>query len=114
MVHSSLEAAEKLSAEGLEAEVMDLRSLLPYDKEMIADTVKKTNRCIVVHEATRTCGFAAEVMAFVAEELFEHLDAPLRRVTSIDTPVPYAPPLEEFFMPNAEKIAAVVREVAGF
>ncbi|MDZ4805950.1 MAG: alpha-ketoacid dehydrogenase subunit beta [Candidatus Eisenbacteria bacterium] len=114
MVHASLEAAEKLAAEGINVEVMDLRSLLPYDQEMIADTVKKTNRAVVVHEATRTCGFAAEVMAFIVEELFTHLDAPVKRVTSIDSPVPYSPPLEDFFMPNADKIAQAVREVAAF
>jgi len=114
MVHFSLEAAAKLEEEGIDVEVMDLRSLLPYDQEMIADTVKKTNRVVVVHEATRTCGFGAEVAAFVAEDLFTHLDAPVKRVTSIDTPVPYAPPLEDYFKPNAEKIAAAVRETAAF
>ncbi len=114
MVHFSLEAAEKLAAEGIDVEIMDLRSLLPYDQEMIAETVKKTNRCVVVHEATRTCGFGAEVAAFVAEDLFTHLDAPVKRVTSIDTPVPYAPPLEDYFKPNAAKIAAAVREIAAF
>lgn len=114
MVHFSLEAAAKLAEEGIEVEVMDLRSLLPYDQDMISETVRKTNRCVVVHEATRTCGFGAEVMAFVAEELFTHLDAPVKRVTSIDTPVPYAPPLEEYFMPNADKIAAAVRQVVEF
>jgi 2-oxoisovalerate dehydrogenase E1 component beta subunit len=114
MVHFALEAAEKLAADGIDVEVVDLRSLLPYDQEAIAATVKKTNRAVVVHEATRTCGFAAEVMAFIVEELFTHLDAPVKRVTSIDTPVPYSPPLEDFFMPNADKIAAAVREVAAF
>jgi 2-oxoisovalerate dehydrogenase E1 component beta subunit len=114
MVHFALEAAEKLAADGIDVEVVDLRSLLPYDQEAIAATVRKTNRAVVVHEATRTCGFAAEVMAFIVEELFTHLDAPVKRVTSIDTPVPYSPPLEDFFMPNADKIAAAVREVAAF
>jgi len=114
MVHLSLEAAKKLAAEGIDVEVVDLRSLLPYDQQAIAGTVRKTNRAVVVHEATRTCGFAAEVMAFIVEELFTHLDAPVKRVTSIDAPVPYSPPLEDFFMPNADKIAAAVREVAAF
>lgn len=114
MVHASLEAAEKLAAEGIDVEVLDLRSLVPYDKEAIAATIKKTNRCVVVHEATRTCGFGAEIMAFISEELFEHLDAPLKRVTSIDAPVPYAPALEDFFMPNADKIATAIRAVARF
>jgi 2-oxoisovalerate dehydrogenase E1 component beta subunit len=114
MVHFALEAAEKLAADGIDVEVVDLRSLLPYDQEAIAATVRKTNRAVVVHEATRTCGFAAEVMAFIVEELFTHLDAPVKRVTSIDTPVPYSPPLEDYFMPNADKIAAAVREVAAF
>ena len=114
MVHFALEAAEKLSADGIDVEVVDLRSLLPYDQDAIAETVRKTNRAVVVHEATRTCGFAAEVMAFIVEDLFTHLDAPVKRVTSIDTPVPYSPPLEDFFMPNADKIAAAVREVAAF
>ena len=114
MVHASLEAAEKLAAEGIDVEVLDLRSLVPYDREAITATIRKTNRCVVVHEATRTCGFGAEIMAFISEELFEHLDAPLKRVTSIDAPVPYAPALEDFFMPNADKIATAIRAVARF
>lgn len=114
MVHYSLEAADKLAAEGIEVEIMDLRSLVPYDREMIAGTIRKTSRCVVVHEATRTCGFGAEVAAFAAEELFTALDAPVKRVASLDTPVPYSPALEDFFMPNADKIAAAVRDTVAF
>lgn len=114
MLHKSLEAAEMLAAEGIDVEVVDLRTLVPYDCEAIAATVRKTNRCVVAHEATRTAGFGAEIVAFIAEELFEHLEAPVKRVTSLDTPVPYAPSLEDRFMPDAGRIAAAVREVAAF
>lgn len=115
MVHVALEAAEKLAAEDdIDVEVVDLRSLLPYDKEAIAKTVSKTNKVILLHEATLTGGIAGEFAAFIAEELFEELDGPITRVASIDTPTPYSPPLEDFFLPNAEKVAAAVRKLAAY
>jgi 2-oxoisovalerate dehydrogenase E1 component beta subunit len=114
MVHTSLEAAATLAKEGIEVEVLDLRTLLPLDRESILASVKKTNKLLVVHEDTRTGGVAGEVAALVCENIFEELDGPIMRVTSLDTPVPYSPPLEEHFLPNAEKIAAAARELARY
>ena len=114
MMHTSLEAANLLSKEGIEAEVMDLRTLCPLDREAILASVRKTNKLLVVHEDTRTGGIAGEIAAIVCEEAFEDLDGPILRVTSLDTPVPYSPPLEERFLPNAEKVAATARELARF
>ena len=114
MLHTSLEAAETLAREGIECEVIDLRTLLPLDKQTILTSVKKTNKLLVVHEDTRSGGIAGEIAAIVCEGAFEDLDGPVVRVTSLDTPVPYSPPLEERFLPNAEKIVAAVRELAKY
>ncbi|MCB0346623.1 MAG: alpha-ketoacid dehydrogenase subunit beta [Bdellovibrionales bacterium] len=114
MVQRSLEAAELLEKEGLEIEVIDLRSLLPWDRQSVLASAKKTSRILMVHEATKTGGIGAEIAASIAEEAFEYLDAPLRRVCSHDTPVPYAPPLEEFFMPSTEKIADALRSLCSY
>jgi 2-oxoisovalerate dehydrogenase E1 component beta subunit len=114
MAHTSLEAAQQLSKEGIEAEVIDLRTLLPLDREAILNSVKGTNRLLIVHEDTRTGGIAGEIAAIVCESAFEHLDAPIMRVTALDTPVPYAPPLEERFLPNVEKVVAAARELAKY
>ena len=107
MVHTALEAAEELAEEGIELEVLDLRTLLPLDRRAIADTVKKTNRVIVLHEDTKTGGIAGEIAAIINEECFDSLDAPIVRIASADTPVPFSPPLEEAFLP---KVQDVVRE----
>jgi 2-oxoisovalerate dehydrogenase E1 component beta subunit len=114
MAHVAMEAAGVLTKEGIEAEVIDLRTLLPLDRETILDSVKKTNRLLVVHEDTRTGGIAGEIAAIVCEEAFGYLDAPISRVTALDTPVPYSPPLEERFLPNAEKVVAAARELAKY
>jgi 2-oxoisovalerate dehydrogenase E1 component beta subunit len=114
MLHTSLEAAAELEKEGIEAEVIDLRTLLPLDRDAILASVAKTNKLLVVHEDTRTGGIAGEIAALVTESAFEQLDGPIRRVTSLDTPVPYAPPLEDYFLPSAAKVAAVARELAHY
>jgi pyruvate/2-oxoglutarate/acetoin dehydrogenase E1 component len=114
MLHTSLEAAEILAREGIECEVIDLRTLLPLDKEAILTSVKKTNKLLIVHEDTRTGGIAGEIAAIVCEGAFDDLDGPIVRVTSLDTPVPYSPPLEEHFLPNAEKIVTAARELAKY
>lgn len=114
MVHFSLDAAENLAKEGVEVEVLDLRSLLPFDKQMILHSVKKTNKVMIVHEATLTGGIGGEIAAIISREAFEYLDAPIMRVASIDTPVPYSPPLEEYFMPDAQKITSALRELADY
>ncbi len=114
MVHTSLEAAEALAGEGIEAEVVDLRTLLPLDRETILESVRRTSKLLVVHEDTRTGGIAGEIAALVTEAAFESLDGPVRRVTALDTPVPFSPPLEDYFLPNAERIAAAARELAHY
>jgi len=114
MMYPALEAAEELAKEGIEAEVIDLRTLLPLDRETIINSVKKTNKLLIVHEDTRTGGIAGEIAALVCEGAFEDLDGPITRVTALDTPTPYSPPLEEYFLPNASKIVAAARELARY
>src|ERR1700675_1870178 len=114
MMYRALDAAAELAKEGIEAEVIDLRTLLPLDRETILSSVKKTNKLLIVHEDTRTGGIAGEIAAIVCEGAFEDLDGPITRVTALDTPVPYAPPLEERYLPNAEKVAAAARELAKY
>jgi 2-oxoisovalerate dehydrogenase E1 component beta subunit len=114
MVHTSMEAAGQLAKEGIDAEVIDLRTLLPLDRDAILASVKKTNKLLVVHEDTKTGGIAGEIAAIICEDAFEDLDGPIARVTAIDTPVPYSPPLEEYFLPNTEKVVAAARELAKY
>jgi 2-oxoisovalerate dehydrogenase E1 component beta subunit len=114
LMHTSLEAAGELAKEGIEAEVVDLRTLLPLDRETILTSVKKTNRLLVVHEDTRTGGIAGEIAAIVCQEAFDDLDAPIARVTALDTPVPYSPPLEERFLPQRNDIVAAARKLAKY
>ena len=114
MMHTSLEAAAQLEKEGIEAEVLDLRTLLPLDRETILESVKKTNKLLVVHEDTRTGGIAGEIAAVVCEGAFEDLDGPILRVTAKDTPVPYSPPLEERFLPGVNDIVGAARELARY
>jgi 2-oxoisovalerate dehydrogenase E1 component beta subunit len=114
MMHTSLEAADELAKSGIEAEVIDLRTLAPLDSDTIVESVKKTNRCLVVHEDTKTGGIAGEIAAILCERAFGHLDGPLMRVTALDTPVPYAPTLEEYFLPNKEKVVHAARELARY
>jgi pyruvate/2-oxoglutarate/acetoin dehydrogenase E1 component len=114
MMYPALEAAGELAKEGIEAEVIDLRTLLPLDRETIINSVKKTNKLLIVHEDTRTGGIAGEIAALVCEGAFEDLDGPIARVTALDTPTPYSPPLEEYFLPNASKIVAAARDLARY
>ena len=111
-MYAALEAAEELAKDNISAEVIDLRTLLPLDRDTILASVKKTNKLLIAHEDTRTGGIAGEISALVFEGAFEDLDGPVARVTALDTPVPYAPTLEEHFLPNAAKIAAAARELA--
>jgi pyruvate/2-oxoglutarate/acetoin dehydrogenase E1 component len=114
-VWKSLEAAEQLEKEdGLSVEVIDLRSLAPLDEEAIVATVRKTNRAMVVHEDTRTGGFAGEIIARINERCFEWLDAPVFRVTAHDIPLPYAPQLEDFVLPQTADIVNVARRLAAY
>jgi 2-oxoisovalerate dehydrogenase E1 component beta subunit len=114
MVYTALEAATELARDGVEAEVVDLRSLAPLDRDAILGTVAKTSRVLLLHEATRTGGIGGELAAIISEEAFEHLDAPVVRVASADTPVPYAPPLEAAFLPNVEKVVAAARRLVEY
>ena len=114
MVWTALEAAQELEKEGLSLEVVDLRTLLPYDEQTVLASVRKCNKVILLHEDTRTGGMASELAALIAEEAFEDLDGPIVRVTAPDTPVPYAPPLEDYFLPNAQKVMAAARELAAY
>ena len=110
----SLEAAAKLADLGIAAEVVDVRSLVPLDKEKILSSVRKTRRCLVVHEAIKRGGYGAEIAAIVAEEAFDDLDAPPRRLAGVDTPIPYAQPLELGVVPQVADIVKAARElVAG-
>ncbi len=111
MVWAALAAADTLAAEGIAAEVIDLRSLWPLDVEAVTASVRKTGRALIVHEDTRRGGFGGELAARLVEEVFYYLDAPVRRVTAPDTPVPYSPPLEHDFLPRAEQVVAAAREL---
>jgi 2-oxoisovalerate dehydrogenase E1 component beta subunit len=114
MVYTALDAATELARNGVEAEVVDLRSLAPLDRDAVIATVAKTSRALLLHEATRTGGIGGELAAIIAEDAFGYLDAPIVRVASADTPVPYAPPLEAAFLPNVEKVVAAARRLVKY
>jgi 2-oxoisovalerate dehydrogenase E1 component beta subunit len=114
MVHECLAVAERLSKEGAECEVIDLRSLCPLDKACFLDSVRKTSRALVVYEAHLTGGFGGEVAAIIAQEAFDALDAPVTRVASLDVPVPFAGALEDAVLPNAEKIHRAAVDVLEY
>jgi len=114
MVHTAAEAADELAKEGFEAEVVDLRTLIPWDKERVLEGVQRCSKVIVLHEDTRTAGFGAEIAATIAEEAFESLDAPVVRITAPDTPVPFAPPLEKTFIPQVEDVVTALKDLAAY
>ncbi len=115
MAHYALEAAERVAEEGVSAEVIDLRTLRPLDKETVLDSVRKTGKCLVVYEDNRFGGYGAEVAATVAEEAFDYLDGPVTRIAGPDVPgVPYNHVLEDWFMINPEKIADAIRRLAAY
>jgi pyruvate dehydrogenase E1 component beta subunit len=108
MVSIAQEAAALAEQAGISVEVLDLRTLMPFDIDAILESVKKTGRCVIVHEAPRTCGFGAELIASIQERVMEYLEAPILRVTGLDTPFPYS--LEHEYMPNADRVIAAVRQ----
>jgi 2-oxoisovalerate dehydrogenase E1 component len=114
LVQRSLLAAQQAEKDGISAMVIDLRTIMPFDWEAIASAVRRTNRLIVAHEDQLTCGFGAELAARAADELFEHLDAPVRRVAALDTPVAYYPQLEEVILPQASDVLKAIRDTAGY
>jgi 2-oxoisovalerate dehydrogenase E1 component beta subunit len=114
MVHVALEAAEALAIQGVDAEVIDLRTLAPLDRDAILSSVAKTSKAIVLHEASRTGGIGGEIAAIIGEEAFEYLDGPVMRVASLDVPVPFSPPLEKACLPNVEKLMAAVKRLVRY
>jgi 2-oxoisovalerate dehydrogenase E1 component beta subunit len=114
MVHVALEAAAELAKEGIDLEVIDLRSLVPLDKDLVLESVRKNSKVFVLHEDTRTGGLAGEICAIINEEAFDYLDGPVLRITAPDTPVPYSPPLEEFFLPKVTDILETARRLAKY
>jgi pyruvate/2-oxoglutarate/acetoin dehydrogenase E1 component len=115
MVHKSLEAAQQLEQEdGMSVEVLDLRTLLPLDEDAIVRSVKKTNRLLVVHEDTRTGGIAGEIAMRINEKAWEWLDAPVLRVSALDAPIPYSPPLEDYFLPQTDDIVTAARYLGRY
>jgi len=114
MVHESLHAAELVAAEGYQVMVVDMRTLKPYDSDTVIAAVAATNRVLIVHEGWRTSGFGAELAALVAEQAFHILDAPVRRVTAPDTPVPFSPNLEKAYRPSAGKIMEALLDLINY
>jgi 2-oxoisovalerate dehydrogenase E1 component beta subunit len=115
MHHYCLEAAEAVAGEGISAEVVDLRTLLPLDKSTVLDSVRRTSKALIVHEANLTGGYGAELAAIIADEAFVDLDAPIRRLGGPDVPaVPFSHPLQDWFMPDPDKIAEAMRELAAY
>jgi 2-oxoisovalerate dehydrogenase E1 component beta subunit len=114
MVHTAEEAAQQLDDDGVSVEIIDLRTVLPWDKAAVLESVRKTSKVLVLHEDTHTGGFGAEISATIAEDAFEDLDAPVKRVTAPDTPVPFSPPLEKAFIPQVEDVVKGLRELAEY
>ncbi len=114
MAYYGMQVANELAEQGIDVEVIDLRSLIPLDEATILDSVKKTTRVVICHEDTKTGGFGGEIAARIAELAFEHLDAPIRRVAALDTPSPYAPQLEDAFLPQPADIAKAIRETVAY
>ena len=110
-VYDALEAAEKLAADGIGVEVIDLRSLYPLDKELIGESIAKTHKAIVITEEDKRGGFGGEISAIIGEEFFDYLDAPVIRIGALDTPVPFAPNLEQYYIPNAQDILVAAKKM---
>jgi 2-oxoisovalerate dehydrogenase E1 component beta subunit len=114
MVHTAAEAAVQLEQEDVSLEIVDLRTVLPWDQETVLASVRKTSKALVLHEDTHTGGFGAEIAATIAEDAFEDLDAPVRRLTAPDSPVPFSPPLEKAFIPQVADVIAGARDLADY
>ena len=115
MVHHCIEAAQALQGEGVSAEVVDLRTLRPLDKDTVLESVRKTGKALIVHEDTKAGGFGGEVAAVISEEAFDHLDGPVTRLAGPEVPaMPFAPPLEAMFMLDSAKIADAARRLAQY
>ncbi|HLV88713.1 MAG TPA: alpha-ketoacid dehydrogenase subunit beta [Candidatus Sulfotelmatobacter sp.] len=114
MVHTALEAADILAKEGIEIEILDLRTLSPLDREAIAQTVRKTNKVIILHEHSRTGGLAGEIAAIINEEVFDELDGPIVRITGLDSAIPFSPPQEHHFLPKLEDVLREARHLKAY
>jgi len=114
MVYTAEEAAAQLDGDGVSVEILDLRTLVPWDKRAVLESVRKTSKVLVLHEDTHTGGFGGEIAATIAEEAFEDLDAPVKRITAPDTPVPFSPPLEKAYIPQVDDVVAGLRDLAEY
>ena len=114
MVYTAGEAAEELAKDGVSVEIVDLRTILPWDKEAVLESVSKCSKVLVLHEDTRTGGFGGEIAATIAEEAFEDLDGPVKRIAAPDTPVPFSPVLEKAFIPQAADVVAGLRDLVDY
>jgi 2-oxoisovalerate dehydrogenase E1 component beta subunit len=114
MVHTALEAAETLSKEGIDVEIVDLRTVSPLDREAIVETVRKTNKVILLHEHSRTGGLAGEIAAIINEQAFDDLDGPIVRIAGKDTPVPFSPPQEQYFLPQVSDVVREARRLKAY
>lgn len=115
MLHRALEAAERVASQGIDCEVIDLRTIYPWDQDRVLSSVQKTGRLMIVHEDIRTCGIGGEIAATAADEVFEYLDAPIRRVTPPEVPtLPFAPVMEQYFMPSVDRITTAIEELAAY
>ena len=110
----ALEAAQRLADEGVDVEVVDIRSLVPFDEETVLESVRSTGRVVITHEAVLPAGFGAEISLRIADQAFRFLDAPVKRVAAYDAPTPFAPTLESAILPSAAKIEAAIRETLAF
>jgi 2-oxoisovalerate dehydrogenase E1 component beta subunit len=114
MIYVADDAAAELQRDGVSVEIIDLRSILPFDEVAILESVAKTNRVIILHEAPLTGGAGAEFAARIAEKAFDYLDAPIKRIAALDVPSPYSPPLEAYVLPNRDKVLAAARELLAY
>jgi pyruvate/2-oxoglutarate/acetoin dehydrogenase E1 component len=114
MVYTALEAAAILAEEGIELEILDLRTLLPLDRQAIGDVVRKTNRVMVLHEHSKTAGIAGEITAIINEEVFDELDGPVVRIAAHDSPVPFSPPQEEYYLPQVADVVREARKLSAY
>src|SRR4051812_31030998 len=114
MVYTADEAAQQLESDGVSVEVLDLRTVMPWDKAAVLESARKTSKVLVLHEDTRTGGFGAEIAATIAEEAFEDLDAPVKRIAAPDCPVPFSPVLEKAYIPQVDGAVAGLRELAAY
>ena len=108
------EAAQQLEQDDVSVEILDLRTIIPWDRQAVLDSARKTSKVLVLHEDTRTGGFGAEIAATIAEEAFEDLDAPVKRIAAPDSPVPFSPQLEKAFIPQVDDVVKGLRELAEY